>query len=380
MASNKKLHSAKKEKNDEFYTGLSDIEKELMHYKDQLAGKVVFCNCDDPEESNFWRYFTLNFGHIGLKRVIATHYEREKPSYRLDYWEDASGAHTVKTPLLQNGDFRSPESIEILRQSDVIVTNPPFSLFREYVALLEKYGKQFIIIGNKNAITYEEFFPLIKDNRVWLGYNAGKGTMVFKTPDETEQSVSSYWYTNMDISKRHEKMILFRNYDPANYPKYDNDNYDAINVDKVADIPCDYVESWGVPVELYTRLDTAEWETSRRGKNTKGVDCYWVLPAAGTELRKLMSAEVDGYREAIEKKLATGVEHCNGVVGVPITFLNNYSPEQFKIIDINPHLMLWQHGMILFLLPIVLVKRKVNVDYFFVLEALGRRNETGYYM
>lgn len=241
MAGNKNLHAANKAKNDEFYTQLSDIEKELKNYKEHFKDKIVFCNCDDPEYSNFWKYFSLNFDYLELKKLIATHYETEKASYKLEMYRDTAGVHTEIKTLKQNGDFRSPESIELLKEADIIVTNPPFSLFREYVAQLTEYDKKFLIIGNMNAITYKEIFPLIKDNKMWLGIN--NGPHEFKVPDtynkgtiRTDENGFRYaklgnitWYTNLDIAKRHENLILYRTYNEADYPKYDN--YDAINVD-----------------------------------------------------------------------------------------------------------------------------------------------------
>ena len=171
---NQHLQKANKAKNDEFYTQLSDIEKELKHYKDHFKDKVIFCNCDDPEESHFWRYFEMNFEYLGIKKLVATHYETEKPSYKLEIIGDrnhdgkVNKLDIIQTPLKQNGDFRSPECIEILEEADIVVTNPPFSLFREYVGQLFEYEKKFIIVGNQNAVTYKEFFPYIKENKVWL--------------------------------------------------------------------------------------------------------------------------------------------------------------------------------------------------------------------
>lgn len=194
MAKNSNLTKAKKAKNDEFYTQITDIEKELVHYHGQLRDKVVFCNCDDPEWSNFWRYFDLNFDHIGLKGLIATHYDPEKPTYKLEIRRDPETGEKrppVRTELKQNGDFRSPECVELLKECDVVVTNPPFSLFREYVAQLMQYKKRFIIIGNMNAITYKEIFPLIKDNQMWAGANSKGGSrrgnsLLFPVPDGFE--------------------------------------------------------------------------------------------------------------------------------------------------------------------------------------------------
>lgn len=287
--SNKNLHNANRAKNDEFYTQLSDIEKELRNYKAHLKDKTVFCNCDDPEESNFWNYFAQNFEHLGLRKLISTHYETEKPSYKLEIIRDVNKdgkinkLDTIKTPLKQNGDFRSPECIEILKESDIVVTNPPFSLFREYVSQLFEYNKKFIIIGNQNAITYKEIFKLIKDNKVWLGQSIHSGDREFRVPDHyvihspskrvDERGVQYVrvngvrWFTNMDYKERHDDLILYKNYkgNEDEYPYYEN--YNAINVDKTKDIPMDY----------------------------------------------------------------------GGAMGVPITFLDKYNPEQFDIIDINPH-------------------------------------------
>ena len=275
MANNsKKLSMARKAKNDEFYTQLSDIEKELRHYKEYFRDKVIFCNCDDPEESNFWKYFELNFTQLGLKKLIATHYETAKPSYKLELVRDINGdgnidsLDIIKTGLKQNGDFRSDECVEILKEADIVVTNPPFSLFREYIAQLMEYDKKFIIIGNLNAITYKETFPLLKENKMWLGYGFKRGNAYFYvSPNIGEQFVRGVydkatglvkfrnvvWYTNIDIQKRHEDIILYRTYDEESYPKYDN--YDAINVDKTKDIPCDYYEVMGVPITFMDKYN-----------------------------------------------------------------------------------------------------------------------------
>ena len=323
MASNKNsnLHSAKKAKNDEFYTQLSDIEKELRHYKKHFRDKTVFCNCDDPEWSNFWQYFSLNFDRLQLRRLIATHYEIDKQSYMLEMWRDDSGVHTKINTLRQNGDFRSHESIALLQQADIVVTNPPFSLFREYVAQLMEYEKKFLIIGSKNAITYKEFFPLLKDNKVWIGYNLVKS---FGQPDGTFKTFGNIgWYTNLDIPKRHEPLIMVKRYDPEAYPHYDN--YDAINCDKVADIPMDYFESWGVTHADYALLNAVEWEVTREDAERK-----WIIPASGA-LRQALNEHSEGYREIIEAAL-TGALYCNGEVGVPITVCDELNPEQFEII------------------------------------------------
>ena len=265
-------------KTDEFYTQISLIESELRHYKHFFRGKTVFCNCDDPEASNFWKYFELNFEQLGLKKLISTHYETDKPSYKLELTKDqnndgrVNSLDIIQTPLQQNGDFRSPECLEIMRNADVIVTNPPFSLFREYVAQLIENEKHFLIIGNQNAITYREILPLFVENKIWLGYNSGH--FWFRVPDDDEEKKTDFkidemgvkwrrmgnicWFTNIDIEKRHENMTLFRNYTPGKYPKYDN--YDAINVDRTIDIPCDYFGVMGVPITFADKHNPAQFE------------------------------------------------------------------------------------------------------------------------
>ncbi|MBE5885999.1 MAG: modification methylase [Lachnospiraceae bacterium] len=257
MAKNTNLHKAKDAKNDEFYTQISDIEKELKHYKGHFKGAVVFCNCDDPEWSNFWKYFHLNFEFLGLKKLITTHYETEKPSYKMEYegGNDADCSVGTITPLMQNGDFRSPECVELLKEADIVVTNPPFSLFREYVAQLMEYGKKFVVIGSMNAITYKEIFPLLKNNHMWLGCNSVKE---FVQPDGSIKKFGNIlWFTNLDIAKRHEELDLIEKYSPEKYPKYDN--YDAINVDKVTDIPCDYDGVMGVPITFLDKYNPEQF-------------------------------------------------------------------------------------------------------------------------
>jgi hypothetical protein len=249
------LHSAKKAKMDEFYTQISDIEKELQHYIPHFKDKIVFCNCDDPEWSNFWKYFELNFSRFGLKKLISTHFETDKPSYRLELKRAEDGGDInndnkinhldiIRTPLKQNGDFRSQECIDILLEADIVVTNPPFSLFREYIAQLIEYEKKFLTIGNMNAITYKDTFGLIKDNKVWLGITAPKEFI--KTDKTTQKFGNICWYTNLKHKKRNEELILYKEYNEKEYPKYDN--YDAINVDKVKEIPVNYQGVMGVPI------------------------------------------------------------------------------------------------------------------------------------
>lgn len=269
MAKNDNLHKAKDAKNDEFYTRIEDVAEELRHYKKHFAGKVVFCNCDDPTWSAFWRYFHLNFAELGLKKLISTHYDRTEPTYKMEYegGDDNNVELGVKTPLEGNGDFRNAECIKLLDECDIVVTNEPFSLFREYVSTLIQHGKKFLIIGNKNAITYKEFFPLLKENKVWIGYSSPSE---FDTPNGMTKKINGLtrWFTNLDIQKRHEKLILWQRYydDDGNplpdvderYPHYDN--YDAINVDKVADIPADYMGVMGVPITFMDKYNPDEFE------------------------------------------------------------------------------------------------------------------------
>ena len=302
------MRKANKAKQDEFYTQLADIENELKHYKEHFRDKIVFCNCDDPYESNFFKYFAMNFNYLGLKKLIATCYdsspvaytqlsifgeESEKTysnyfrrAYKIeissvqDYNNDGAVDLTDVQLLLQNnkntlsllkgdGDFRSEECVKLLKQADVVVTNPPFSLFREYVAQLVEYNKKFLIIGNQNAITYKEIFPLLKDNIMWLGHHSGGQT--FQVPFDFEQN-NTYisngvkyakfgnicWFTNLDTDKRHEEMQFYKKYTPEDYPQYDN--YDAIEVSRVTDIPCDYDGLMGVPITFLDKYNPKQFE------------------------------------------------------------------------------------------------------------------------
>ena len=314
MAKNSKnnnLHSAKTAKKDEFYTQMTDIERELWHYKEHFKDKVVYCNCDDPYESNFFKYFARSFNFLGLKKLIATCYIGSpiaNTELSLFDYESAENK-TTKVPhkiiinelkdenndlaenlddivisLIKNenntltrlegdGDFRSKECIDLLKQSDIVVTNPPFSLFREYVAQLIEYDKKFLIIGDQNAITYKEIFKLIKENKIWLGVDNG-GTKWFVVQDyydiqtESRKKIENgqkyfsmgriCWFTNLDISKRHEDLSIHKKYTPEEYPKYDN--YDAINVDKVAEIPIDYNGAMGVPITFIDKYNPEQFE------------------------------------------------------------------------------------------------------------------------
>jgi Adenine-specific methyltransferase EcoRI len=286
----KYLQKAKADKMDEFYTILSDIERELRHYKKHFKNKVVFCNCDDPRVSNFFHYFSYNFKQLGLKKLVTTCYKNqnadlfsEHKSQRaiyLEYTGDKNG-NNVPDPeeigikhLKGDGDFRSQECIELLKQADIVVTNPPFSLFREYVAQLDQYSKKFLIIGNWNAITYKDIFKLIKENKIWLGFNSNRNFSGFIVPkhyplhgteariDENGNRIVSSnntcWFTNLDIAKRHEELILYKAYDKADYPKYDN--YDAINVNATKDIPVDYDGVIGVPITFLDKYNPDQFE------------------------------------------------------------------------------------------------------------------------
>jgi hypothetical protein len=263
MKANQNLTKAKAAKQDEFYTQLTDIEKELKHYTKHFKGKVVFCNCDDPKVSNFYRYFYLKFEELGLKRLIATCYKNDDPNSRsrgiskkakyLDW--DGKGEPKIVN-LEGNGDFRSEECIALLKQADIVVTNPPFSLFRDYVAQLVEHGKKFLIVGNINVITYKECFGLIKTNKMWLGYNCVRH---FVRPDGSMfETARTFWYTNLNIAKRCEEFILYKKYTPKEYPKYDN--YDAIEVSKAKDIPIDYKGAMGVPITFLDKFNPEQFE------------------------------------------------------------------------------------------------------------------------
>lgn len=271
---NSNLHAAKREQNNEFYTQLADIENELKHYTEHFRGKVVYCNCDDPRVSNFFHFFSFNFERLGLKKLISTCYKNRdmdlfsqhnvEKAMALIYEGDKDGNKIPSKEEIDliklegDGDFRSRECIEFLKQADIVVTNPPFSLFREYVGQLVKYNKKFLIIGSQNAITYKEIFPLIRENKIWLGNNQVKE---FLQPDGTIKTFGNIsWYTNLEHNKRHEKMILVKKYkdNEKEYPKYDN--YDAIEVSKVANIPVDYDGYMGVPITFLGKYNPEQFE------------------------------------------------------------------------------------------------------------------------
>lgn len=306
---NTALHAANRNKKDEFYTQLSDIEKELSHYREYFKDKIVLCNCDDPYESNFFKYFALNFNALGLKKLMVTCYDGspisgselplffeldenispKKVAYKVEITEipdlDGNGAtdlsdvqlllqsdKNIMQPLKGNGDFRSAECVELLKQADIVVTNPPFSLFREYVAQLVKYDKKFLIIGNQNSITTKDLFPLIKDNKIWLGVTMNGSNRWFRVPDDYEMTPSMkiedgvkycfvksvVWYTNIEHNKRKEELILWRLYSPEEYPHYEN--YDAIEVGNVNNIPVDYNGVIGVPVTFLHKYNPSQFE------------------------------------------------------------------------------------------------------------------------
>jgi hypothetical protein len=273
---NDNLHKAKQEKNDEFYTQMSDIENEMWEYyypNNNFEGKTIYCNCDDPRVSNFFKYFARQFELFKLKKLICTCYKNNdtdifstkemEQGAKLIYTGDMDGnkiydhQEAATWTLKGDGDFRSAECIELLKESDIVCTNPPFSLFREYVAQLIEFDKKFIIIGNMNAITYKEIFPLIKENKLWLGVVSGAKKYI--KPDGTFQNMgNTCWFTNLDINKRHEELILWKKYNQEEYLKYDN--YDAINVDKTAEIPCDYDGVMGVPISFLDKYNPEQFE------------------------------------------------------------------------------------------------------------------------
>ena len=318
MPSNKNLHKAKDAKNDEFYTQREDIERELSHYKDFFKDKVVYCNCDDPVESEFWKFFVRVYKDWGLKKLMATHYEPDEKNfaYKLEISEDTNGDGRVDmndeptiTQIQCNGDFRSQICIDMLQEADIVVTNPPFSLFREYIMQLIEYDKKFLIIGHQNAIKYREIFPLIRANKLWLGYGFPGNVGFFRAPHYEDYAVSSQhkeglirvsgvmWFTNLDTTKRHQEMDLRGNYYKAeNYPHFAN--FNAIEVKKTEDIPCDFDGVMGVPItfmqsynpeqfELLGRTGDIEWATSD--------DCDFFTPPS-EEQRKIFKTQNKTWR------------------------------------------------------------------------------------
>lgn len=325
-SSNSNLHQASRAKKDEFYTQLIDIEKELKHYKNQFRGKVVYCNCDDPFESNFFKYFASNFKALGLKKLIATSYKpspiantqinlfgdnvtlepaKGRPKINANKFIinevgdlDGNGAFDLSdiaeqlkanknnewSPMEGDGDFRSPESIELLKQADIVVSNPPFSLFKEYIGQLSEYNKKFLIIGNTNAITYKEIFKLIKDDKLRTGYTNFNVGMFFEVPNDWDlfhhidqngkkiaRVSTSCWFTNLEVEKHKQDITLYKKYDPGVYPKYDN--YEGIEVSKVAEIPMDYKGVIGVPITFVDKYNPDQFEIVGQMVTTK-IDEY----------------------------------------------------------------------------------------------------------
>ena len=430
---NSNLHAAKTAKNDEFYTQLSDIENELRHYKHHFAGKTVLCNCDDPYESNFFKYFALNFRSLGLKKLIATCYnsspfageqlslfdipylntEYKKKAYKaiiteipdsnndgaidiFDIQDLLKYGDNVITFLHGDGDFRSDECVELLDEADIVCTNCPFSLFREFINTLVEHNKKFLVIGTQNAITYKEIFPLIKENKLWLGFHSGD--MAFKVPRYYEKKDTRYWedesgqkwrslgnvcwFTNLDISKRHEDLIFVEKYSPEKYPKYDN--YDAINVDKVADIPEDYIPCWfhcplaadckyaqqkgmnaaaegccekcngqmGVPITFMDKHNSEQFEivdadfnlakpmseVDPEGIYEKGGPAFYLRDNSNNNSSLSLSLSLGGNTSDCTRELLFEGRKCNGIMGAPITFLDKYNPEQFELIGIDRYI------------------------------------------
>ena len=401
---NEGLSKARDAKKDEFYTAYEDIQAEMNHYEDKFQGKTVLCNCDDPFESNFCKFFLRNFNYLGLKRLICTSYSTspfigqqltlfdgaDEPvvrghGYVMDVKEvpmangrgvsdediDAllkSKKRGVKK-LKGDGDFRSEECIDYLKQADVVVTNPPFSLFREYVAQIMVYQKDFLIIGNVNAITYKDIFPLIKNNKLWLGASIHSGDRKFYVPNDyplraagcgVEDDGRKYirvkgvrWFTNLDYAMRHEELVLYKRYygNEEEYPKYDN--YDAINVDKTADIPCDYFENLGVPLTYLDKYNPSQFEivgSSRelaqpmseiapKGSYEPGGPRFYLAVDRFSDTADNLNGterngtERNGNIAVYTSELLSGAS-CNGILGVPITFLDKYSPDQFEIIGL----------------------------------------------
>ncbi|AIN74114.1 adenine-specific methyltransferase EcoRI family protein [Flavobacterium psychrophilum] len=335
-AKNKNLHKAKDSKKDEFYTQLSDIEKELRHYKEHFKDKVVFCNCDDPRVSNFFHYFSYNFENLGLKKLITTCYKNqerdlfsenksEKAIY-LEYNGDKNGNRVPDAEeigiihLKGDGDFRSQESIDLLTQADIVVTNPPFSLFREYVTQLVQFDKKFIIVGHQNAITYKEIFKLIKEDKLWLGYGFNGGAAHFINKHYEDYATATdrkegmirvsgvTWFTNLEIRKRHEDLELYKSYTPEEFPTYEN--FNAINIGKTKEIPVNYNGFMGVPITFLDKYNPEQFEIIGLGISSSGIE-FGVEP---------YKDEHKKYRKEIQKRGAVNGDLymiTNGIVDVP---------------------------------------------------------------
>lgn len=362
-ATNKLLQQAKKSKSDEFYTQLSDIESELQYYKSHFKNKVVYCNCDDPRISNYYNYFVSNFKELGLKKIITSCYREQKNNlfdteeHEKGFFSEYTNAiekdnkpHSIEiVPFKGDGDFRSIESIELLKQADIVVTNPPFSLFREYVAQLVKYKKKFLIIGNINAITYKEIFKLIKENKAWLGINLGRGISGFIVPEHyelygTEARIDSsgnrivspnncMWLTNLDNFQRHEDIVLTKKYsgNEANYPKYDN--YNGINVDKTQDIPLDYNGYMGVPITFLHKFNPKQFEIVkfRKGDDEKDLSINGKCPYFRILIKnKQVQTKIIDSNEKIERQYPIKAIYNGRFNG---TFKNLLSAKEYSLFD-----------------------------------------------
>lgn len=366
------LNAAAKAKKDEFYTQLSDIEKEMRYYRAHFKDKVVFCNCDDPFESNFFKYFVLNFNRLGLKKLIATCYasspiantqlslfdvigteeSRQNRPYKaivtkvydktgdggIDMFDVAelfkSGENNL-SELEGDGDFRSKECLALLDESDIVVTNPPFSLFREYVSVLMEHKKHFIIIGNQNAITYKDFFPYLMKNEIWLGNGFAGNVGFFASPYEDTAASSQHkeglirvsgvmWFTNLDIKKRHEQMILVKRYNSKEYPHFEN--FDAINVDKTSNIPCDFDGIMGVPITFMDKYSPDQFEIIGLGIANLGLD-VGVRPYKPEHKRYRKEVQKRG---AVDGDLYMLDENGNPVVPYARVLIRNKHPEEVK--------------------------------------------------
>jgi len=334
---NTALNTAKRNKKDEFYTQLVDIERELRHYRNHFRDKVVYCNCDDPYVSAFFEYFTKNFDFLRLKKLITTCYKSQQmdlfsqndseKAIKLEYNGGAPNSLPTPddigvTPLDSDGDFRSNECIDILKEADIVVTNPPFSLFREYVAQLVEYDKKFLIIGHQNAIKYKEIFPLIRENKMWLGFGFKGGAAHFINVHYEDYATAGdhkdgmirvsgvVWFTNLDITKRHEDLILYKTYNPAEYPKFEN--FDAINVDKTKNIPMNYAGMMGVPITFMDKYNPDQFEIIGVGIANSGLEI-------GVQPYK---PEHKKYRKEVQKRGAVDGDlymMVDGVVTVPYT-------------------------------------------------------------
>lgn len=352
--SNNNLNIAKVVKNDDFFTQLCDIEAELQYYWDKFKGKTILCNCDNPEHSNFWVYFHKNFSKMGLKKLISTHFSVSDKVYSKIYSGGNDNDITVGdiTYLRGNGDFRSAECIQILKEADVVVTNPPFSLMREYITQLMDYNKTFVIIANINTIVCKNIFPYFKNNKMWLGITSGSKSYVI--PDEfADMGKSSVyqkdgiwyqkfgntcWFTNIDIPRCHNWVELKNEYSSELYPKYDN--YDAISVNRVSEIPFDYFESFIIPQmykdklkDFYIYESMADFDSAVRNKELTTVDI-------AIEHRGSLIIPVIDKQYMQDNLIHKGIpvdtmEYRNGHMGVPLTFMDKFCDEQFDLIDID---------------------------------------------